>query len=125
MWEALLGLYVVNSMLLIVHEMDSAYWEEWKVFKLPGGIDCFLLVHFPMVLIVLYGLVLVARRSLGGLVYSLLICLAGIFAFSIHTCSIRQGKQGFTSGVSQLILVGTLVVSLAQAALTVVLLAGA
>ena len=124
MWEMLLWLYVINAMLLIIHEMDSAYWEEWKLFKLPGGIDCFLLVHFPMVLIVLYGLVLVARHSLGGLIYSLLLCLAGIFAFSIHTYFIRQGKEGFTSGVSQLILIGTLVVSLTQVAITVLLLAG-
>ena len=29
--------YFVNSVLLIVHEIDSAYWEEWNLFRLPGG----------------------------------------------------------------------------------------
>ena len=31
-------LYLANTALLIAHEIDSAYWKEWELFHLPGGI---------------------------------------------------------------------------------------
>ncbi len=30
-------LYVLNATLLLVHELDSAFWREWDVLGLPGG----------------------------------------------------------------------------------------
>jgi hypothetical protein len=41
----------MNAILLINHEIDSAYWKEWELFKLPGGIGGFLILHFPMLLV--------------------------------------------------------------------------
>ncbi len=55
--DLLLWLYLTNAVLLINHEIDSAYWKEWELFRLPGGIAGFLLLHFPLLFIVLYGLV--------------------------------------------------------------------
>ncbi len=125
MWETLLFVYMVNTMLLIIHEMDAAYWKEWKLFNLGGGIDCFLVIHFPLMLIVLYGLVLVSRHEHGGLLYSLLVCAAGIFAFGVHYHFNGQGKPGFTSVVSRVVLIGTVVVSFAQAVITLLVYFGA
>jgi hypothetical protein len=122
MWEALFWLYLVNSVLLINHEMDSAYWKEWDLFRLPGGIAGFLLVHFPIWLLDLYGLVLVFRQTVAGLVFSLVVSLAGLFAFSIHTYFLRRGRDEFRTPMSRFILVASLVVSLAQAAVTLSLL---
>ena len=34
MFELLFWLYLVNAVLLITHEIDSAYWKEWELFKL-------------------------------------------------------------------------------------------
>jgi hypothetical protein len=31
--------------------MDSAYWKEWNLFNLGGGIDLFLALHFPIIAI--------------------------------------------------------------------------
>ncbi|MCK4943301.1 MAG: hypothetical protein KAS65_06985 [Candidatus Aminicenantes bacterium] len=31
MTEVLLWLYLENSVLLINHEIDSVYWNEWKI----------------------------------------------------------------------------------------------
>ena len=64
--DTLFWLYLINSVFLINHELDSAYWKEWDLFKLPGGITGFLIVHFPLLFIVLYGLVLVSRHSFFG-----------------------------------------------------------
>jgi hypothetical protein len=54
---------LTNSVLLINHEIDSAYWKEWELFRLPGGIAGFLLIHFPLLFLILYGLILVPRHS--------------------------------------------------------------
>ena len=122
MFEALSWIYLSNAVLLIVHEIDSAYWKEWDLFKLPGGITGFLIIHFPLVFLVLYGLTLVNQHSSAGLIFSLVLSFAGVFAFTIHTFFIRKGRNEFKVPVSLFILVATLVVSLAQAAITIYLM---
>lgn len=116
--DMLSWLYLVNTTLLILHEMDSAYWKEWELFKLPGGITLFLLIHFPAYVALLYGLVLVSRGSPTGMALSLAVSGAGIFAFCIHTYFLRRGREEFNTAVSKLILGAILVLSLAQSALT-------
>ena len=122
MWEALFWIYLVNAVLLINHEIDSAYWQEWELFRLPGGLSGFLLLHFPLLFVVLYGLVLVFQQARVGLVFSLLLSVGGLFAFGIHTYFLRRGRDEFQAPMSRFILVATLVLSLVQAAVTVYLL---
>jgi chromate transport protein ChrA len=124
MWEVLFWVYLANAVLLITHEIDSAYWQEWKLFRLPGGHALFLLLHLPLLFLVLYGLVLVYRQTMTGLVASLLLSLAGLFAFAIHAYFLRKGRDEFKLPISLLILVATLFVSLLQVALTFLLVAG-
>lgn len=122
MFEALFWLYLINSVLLINHEIDSAYWKEWELFRLPGGITGFLILHLPLLFLVLYGLVLVFQQSFSGLIFSLLLCAGGVFAFSIHMVYILKGRDEFRSPISLSLLVATLFMSLAQAGVTVYLL---
>ena len=123
MWEVLFWVYLVNAVLLIVHEIESAYWREWELFHLPGGLTGFLVVHFPLLFFILLGLVLVSQQTLAGLVLSLLLSLGGIFAFSIHTFFIWRGRDEFKLPISRFILAATLIASLVQAAITLFLLA--
>jgi hypothetical protein len=122
MWEALFWIYLVNAVLLITHEIDSAYWREWELFRMPGGISGFLLLHLPLLFVVLYGLVLVSRQTLAGLILSLLLCLGGLFAFGIHTYFLWRGRDEFKAPMSQFILAATFILSLVQAAATAYLL---
>lgn len=122
MQGVLFWLYLANTLTLIVHEIDSAYWKEWELFHLPGGEAGFLLLHFPLLFPVLFGLVLVDRGEFVGLILSLLLCGGGLFAFSIHTFFLRRGHPEFKTSVSQGILWATLLLSLAQLAVTIVLL---
>jgi hypothetical protein len=122
MRDVLFWLYLINALTLIIHEIDSAYWKEWELFRLPGGVAGFLLLHFPLLFLVLYGLVLVDRDVLAGLILSLLLGLGGLFAFSIHTYFIRRGGQEFKTPVSLFILWSTLLVSLAQLGVTLAML---
>ncbi|WP_406656661.1 DUF6713 family protein [Methanolobus sp. ZRKC2] len=120
--ETLFWIYLLNSIFLINHEIDSAYWEEWKLFRIPGGINTFLLIHFPVLFIVLYGLVLVYQQNYYGLLISLLVSVSGIFAFTAHTFFLLKGRDEFRSTISILILVSTLIISLVQLVYTLLLL---
>ena len=92
------------------------------MFKLPGGVTGFLLIHFPLLLFVLYGLVLVSRNAFSGLVFSFVLCLGGIFAFAIHTYFLKKGRKEFSRPISKLILVATLIVSIVQLVVTISLI---
>jgi hypothetical protein len=119
------GLYLVNIVLLILHEMDSAYWKEWDLFRLPGGIGGFLLIHFPLYLAGLYGLVLVWQGTGAGMIFSLVIGAAGVAGFFIHQYFLRKGRPEFNTAASRTLLYLMLAASLAQIAATAVFLATA
>jgi hypothetical protein len=107
-------LYLVNSVLLIVHEIDSAYWREWELFRLPGGLDGFLLLHIPLVGLILFGLLeLAAGTNMGALMY-FIVDFGGFFAFSVHTYFLRKGDERFRGRVSQILLYLILLVSVIQ-----------
>lgn len=119
MFEILLWLNLTNAVLLINHEIDSAYWKEWELFKLPGGITGFLILHFPLLFLVLYGLLEVSKQTSTGLVFSLGLSIIGIFAFCIHMFFIKKGHKQFKTPISIFILVCTLTVSIVQAVITI------
>ncbi|WMW22974.1 hypothetical protein RE476_03870 [Methanolobus mangrovi] len=118
MSEILFWFYLINSVLLINHEIDSAYWKEWNLFKLPGGITGFLMIHIPLIFLVLYGLVLVFQQSYTGLIFSLILSLSGIFAFTAHMYFIQKGRDEFRIPISLFILSAILIVSLIQLIIT-------
>ncbi len=112
--DTLTALYLVNSVLLIVHEIDSGYQEEWRLFRLPGGVSVFLLLHIPLVGLILYGLLEVGNGTPIGSTLSLIVSCGGLFAFGIHTYFIRKGNPEFRSPVSQALLYAILIVSITQ-----------
>lgn len=122
MHNLLFWLYLSNAVLLINHEIDSAYWREWELFKLPGGITGFLLLHIPLLFFILVGLVLVTKNLFSGLVFSFILCLGGIFAFVIHIYFLRKGRTEFNKPLSKILLWLTLLVSVAQLAVTIFLM---
>jgi hypothetical protein len=110
--------YLANATLLIVHEIDSAFREEWELFHLPGGIELFLLLHVPLVAAVLLGArEVILWRGRAGLA-SYVLAGAGVFAFGIHLVFIAGGDEEFRNVVSLAVLTGALVVSAAQVVAT-------
>jgi len=114
MGDLLFWLYLANSVLLINHEIDSAYWKEWELFNLPGGPTGFLLLHFPLLLLILWGLILVSAHTFWGLIFSFILCFGGIFAVAVHTYFLKKGREEFNKPISKLILTAILLVSVAQ-----------
>jgi len=129
----LLWFYIVNITLLIIHEIDSAYWHEWKLFKihfkLPGpavgdGQDIlFLIFHFPLVIIFLYGLIQVYNFNLAGFIFSYVAVTFGIACFIIHTYFLRKGHKEFSTPISLSIIYSYLGVSVIQAIITTIYIA--
>jgi hypothetical protein len=122
MLTLLFWLYLANAVALTIHEMDSVYWKEWNLFRLPGGVEGFLLIHIPLLALALYGLVLVHDSAWAGLIFSLVLGLAGVGGFGLHTYFIRTGHKEFTTPFSQFILWSMLLLSLAQVGVTALLL---
>jgi len=122
MQQILFWIYLINSVLLINHEIDSAYWKEWELFKIKGGLTCFLIIHFPFLFLILYGLVLVFQQTFAGLIFSLVLSFVGLFAFTIHTYLIKKGHNEFNVPISLFILTAAFIISLIQSVVTVYLL---
>ena len=108
--------YLLNAAVLITHEIDSAYWHEWTLFGLPGGIQVFLGLNLALVLVILYGLQALVRGSFSGLVLSWALVAGGLFAAIVHLFFLLQGDAAFRLPVSLALLVATFVFSLVQAA---------
>jgi hypothetical protein len=115
-WTGPTWLYLTNAVLLSVHEIDSAYWHEWSLLGLPGGIQFFLLLHLLLLAIVLWGFRQVVLWKRGAKAFSYFLAAAGIVAFAIHGTLIATGSPEFRLPVSQAVLWSTLLVSLAQIA---------
>jgi hypothetical protein len=120
----ILWLYLVALVLLILHEMDSAYWKEWELFGIPGGIAGFLFVHLPLYIVGLYGLVLLDRSDPMGNILALVVAGAGIAAFCIHGYFLRKGRSEFNTITSKALLVSILACSIALAVAAAVNVSG-
>lgn len=107
-------LYLLNLALLATHEIDSAYWHEWELFRLPGGIQFFLILNFLLLLVFFYGLVQVTQWTRYARAFSYLLAGAGLFAFTVHMAFLLLGYPQFQSPVSVGLLAGILAVSIAQ-----------
>ncbi len=107
MQNILFRIHLLNAVLLINYEIDSACWKEWNLFRLPGGIVGFLLLNFPLLFIFLYGLVPVSRRSFAGLIFPLILSFGGLYAFTAHLWYIKKGHDEFKQTVSLFILFST------------------
>lgn len=106
--------YILNLALLFAHEIESAYWKEWELFRIPGGVQLFVLLHIPLLMAALVGLVLLQEAERSGAIISMVLAAAGVFAFSIHTFFILRGRREFTLPVSLFLLAAILAASLAQ-----------
>ncbi|TXT58320.1 MAG: conserved membrane protein of unknown function [Promethearchaeota archaeon] len=120
--DLLFWTYLINAVILINHEIDSAYWQEWKLFCADDKIDIkgFLIIHFPILFAVFLGLVLIDKEMTSGYVISLLVAAGGIFAFLFHFYHLRRGRHEFNNWLSKLMLILTLPISLFQMALTII-----
>jgi hypothetical protein len=107
-------LYVINFTLIVVHEIDSASWHEWKMFGLPEGKTLFLLLHLPIIPIFIFGVIPVYNGTGLGIIFTVILSLVGIAAFLIHMFFFARGKEEFKTPVSIGLLIAIFLVSVLQ-----------
>jgi hypothetical protein len=108
-------LYIVTATLLLAHQIDSAYWHEWKLFGIPGGIQVFVLLNVVLILPFLVGLAKVAKGTRGGSAFAIVLSAVGVATFFIHAAFALRGHLEFAAPVSWAILSATLLSSLVLA----------
>jgi hypothetical protein len=109
------ALYVSTAALLVAHQIDSAFWQEWNLFGMQGGIQAFVLLNIPLIAPFLYGLTVLVRKPRVGAWYALALSAVGAFAFGIHSWFLAQGRPEFRVPASIAVLVAAFVTSVALA----------
>ncbi|NPV03103.1 MAG: hypothetical protein HPY53_17155 [Brevinematales bacterium] len=122
MQEVLIWLYIATAVLLFVHEVDSGYWKEWELFRMPGGPGFFMILHIPVFFLFFAGLVLLVRGNYWGMIASLVLAAGSIGGFTIHTIFIAKGDRRFGGVVSRGILWLMLFSGITLGAITILLL---
>jgi len=119
--DLLFWIYMTNAVILLIHEIDSAYWQEWKLLDPDdkNGINGFLILHIPMVFLILLGLVYVYEDKFVGLIISLILSTGGLFAYFFHFYHLRKGRLEFNTIISKGIIISTLIISVFQIILTI------
>lgn len=108
----------LNLSLVMAHQADAAYWKEWEMFGLPGGIQLFTLFNFAAFLLLLWLFSALISRRRTGLRSSFLIAgLSGV-VLPIHAAFAFAGFTEFHLPVSIAVIIGTFVASIWQAILT-------
>lgn len=111
-------IYFCTMSLLMFHQIDAAYWKEWEMFHLPGGVQGYLLFNIIVIPIVLVGYKKLITRSPDAKVYSYICGFLGILTFVIHTAFAVIGAQQFNLPLSISIIVLCLISGIWQVALT-------
>lgn len=113
--EHRIRLYLWNLAVLGTHEIDSAFWREWDLFRMPWlGIQGFLVFNLAVLAIALAGFRRVVEGAPGARGFVLFLAGAGIFAAVVHSAFILAGFQEFTLPTSLGLLAAGLVLSIGQ-----------
>ncbi len=116
-------LYILNATLLLLHEVESAYWKEWEILKWPRGLTGFLSLHIPIILILLIGVYPVAGQTRWGAAIAGLTGIGGALPFLVHKILVRK-EGAFDSAMSNAVIYLNLLTGLATAGLSAVLILG-
>jgi len=107
-------LYLVNLALLATHQVDAAYWHEWDVFGVPGGLPFFLVFTLGAVALLAVGLVRIAEGARTARTWALLCAGVGLFTVALHTVFLVIDREAFWEPASLAVLAGILVTSVGQ-----------
>ena len=121
MAQLLFWTYLSNLVLLICHEIDSAYWKEWTLLGIKGkvAIQGFVLAHIPIFFIMILGLFWVKELQTAGIVLLGILFFIALFSFIFHFYHIRKGKTEFWNITSKVLLITIFIISLTQSYLTI------
>ena len=109
---------ILNLALVLAHQVDAAFWREWEMFGLPGGIQLFNALNVVIFLVVLSCFVTVIQRRSNGFRCSLIIALLCASVLPIHAAFALSGFTQFHLPFSVFLIGATFATSIVQVALT-------
>lgn len=112
-------LLILNLSFLIVHQVDAAYWHEWDMFGLPGGVQLFDLFNLLLFIVLLACFVAAVERRRSGYAASLAIAAVCGVVLPIHAGFALAGYTEFHLPVSIAAIVGCMFSALLLAGATV------
>jgi hypothetical protein len=96
-------IYIINATLLLLHEIESAYENEWEILKLPGKITGFIIIHIPIILILFYGVLEIEKNTNIGIILGIISGIGGILPFLIHKIIVKR-KEHFNLVISNILI---------------------
>ena len=112
--EAMGKSYFATMIFFILHEIDAAFWKEWDMFLIPGGIQGFLVFNMIVLPIVIWGFRHVVLSSSKAKFYAYFCASLGLLTFLIHTGFFLAGHDQFKLPLSVAVIFGCLLASLWQ-----------
>jgi hypothetical protein len=112
-------IYIINALLLLLHEMESAYVKEWEILKLPGKITGFMLLHIPILLVLFWGAVELGRQTTTGTIIALIAGVGGIIPFIVHKVLVKKIGY-FESTISNIIIYLNILAGIATVILSII-----
>ncbi len=106
--------YLTTLCLLIFHQIDAAYWQEWEMFYLPGGIQLYLVFNMLIIPVLLVGYKSVIVGGASSYKYSYLCAGLGLLTFMIHAVFLLFAYEKFTLPLSLLLIGGCFVSAIWQ-----------
>jgi hypothetical protein len=100
--------YFVTMLALILHQIDAAYWREWEMFFLPGGVQGFLLFNILALPVVLVGYRSVLLGTRNAVVLAKICAGLGLITVLIHASFGLAGFHQFHLPASIAILIACL-----------------
>lgn len=86
----LAAVYALNAVILILHEIESAYWKEWEILGLPGGMGGFVAMHLPLIAVLFWGAMEMVLGTRTGLWIALISGAAGLLPLLVHRVIVRK-----------------------------------
>ena len=111
-------LLTANLTLLLAHQIDAAWWREWEMFALPGGIQLFVFLNTLIVYPLLHGYARIRARGPGWVGWSYALAALVGCVLPIHAGFALAGLSQFHLPLSIALIVACGAGALAQALLT-------
>ena len=96
--------YFWTMLFLILHQIDAAYWKEWEMFHLPGGVQGFLVFNLAAIALVLAGYRHVLLATARATLYACVCAALGVGTFLIHAGFALAGLEQFHLPLSMAII---------------------
>lgn len=112
------AIITLNLAIIITHQIDAAYWHEWDMFMMPGGVQLFNVLNLLIFLVLLPCYAAAMARRKAGFAGSLIIAGGSSLIFLFHSGFALAGFTQFHLPVSVMLIGASILVSLVQVVLT-------